>query len=418
MSNSNVHSLESLPSIILKKGKEKAVNQKHPWIFSGAIQKYPIESEVSLVKCLDTNHKLLSIGLYTYNESISVRNIWFFGQSGNPTKQEYWDFKITTALALRINAFENTNCFRAINSEGDGLPGFTLDIFGEVAVLQTKFPFFQPFTISLVSQLVGKLGHLLVFSEESHFEGYYSLLDPTPNWIRDIHLVPDNLKTVFALENGMQLVVPILGGQKTGLFLDQRRNRADLKSRSFGKSVLNTFCYTGGFSIAAGLGGASRVCSVDISKDALEWGKKSWGLNFRTSSTDLPTNNIIPPLNVDWIKADVFEYLRKEKEEFDIVILDPPAFAKSKASIPRAARGYKDINRLGMLRVKKGGLLYTFTCSQKINWVLFQQIVFSAALDSGREVTILDRLGPGEDHPVSIYHPEGEYLKGFLLRVN
>jgi 23S rRNA (cytosine1962-C5)-methyltransferase len=279
-----------------------------------------------------------------------------------------------------------------VHAEGDYFPGLIIDAYNETAVVQFRTTGAW-YLRETVRDALLSLGFKHVFSKSPAYSNW------TQGWLGDA-----GPQHTIVLENGLKFSVDLIKGQKTGFFLDQRENRILLSTYSLNKKVLNCFSYTGGFSMYALAGGAKTVSSVDISKDAIENAKLNAEINGFTNRHE-------------GIAADCFEYLRKIEEEFNLIVLDPPAFCKDIRSVPQASRGYKDINLSAMKKIKSGGILFTFSCSQHISRDLFQKIVFGAATDSGRKVRILHQLGQGPDHPINIYHPEGDYLKGLVLEV-
>jgi 23S rRNA (cytosine1962-C5)-methyltransferase len=286
----------------------------------------------------------------------------------------------------------NTNCYRLVHAEGDFLPGLIIDVYNESAVVQFRITGTWHLR-EIVHNALLTLGYQYVFSKSPAYSNW------TQGWLGEA-----GPQYTVVTENGLKFSVDLIKGQKTGFFLDQRENRKLLSAYSRNKKVLNCFSYTGGFSMYALAGGAEKVTSVDISKEAIENAKLNAELNgFATQHNG--------------IAADCFDFLRKKEEHYDLIVLDPPAFCKDIRSVPQASRGYKDINLSAMRIIEKGGLLFTFSCSQHISRDLFQKIVFGAAADSGRKVRILHHLSQGPDHPINIYHPEGDYLKGLVLEV-
>ncbi len=386
-----------LTKVVLKQGKEKSLIQKHPWLFSGAVDKIIGKvKDGDIVQIVDCKDSTLGFGFYTVGKSIICRI--FEWQNINQFDQAYWKSKIGAALNLRkqlIN-FSETNIYRLVHAEGDDLPGLVVDIYAGTAVLQCVIEGTQRLKV-VFGEILIELGFEFVYFKDKIIQN--TGID-TSDWHK-------NLKPslpIWAIENNNKFAIDPEKGQKTGFFIDQRENRALLGNLAKGKTVLNTFSYSGGFTVYALNQEAEKVVSVDISEEA------ALLCNLNSNQSKFPENN-------ETIVKDVFEYLKDEKELFDIVILDPPAFAKNAHHITQASRGYKEINRKGMLRVKKGGYLLTFSCSHHIEKELFKKIIFSAALDANKNVKILKHLSQSEDHPISIYHPEGDYLKGFLLWV-
>jgi len=385
----------TFPNLILKKGKEKSFLNRHPWVFSGAVASLPNASEGGIVCILSHEKKIIGYGHYIPGSTICCR-IFSFGEK-NDFNRAYWFEKFNAARLLREQWLPSeTNGYRLLHAEGDHLPGLVTDIYGDAAVIQARTKGMQELLPILIEYLEENNIKHIAFKTDIHDEESDNII-----WLKG-----NSPKAAFA-ENGIQFIADIEKGQKTGFFLDQRDNRFLLGSHCKGLSVLNTFSYTGGFSMYALKGGASRVVSVDLSKKALEIEKEIITLNNIDSS------------NHEAIATDCFDYLKQiPNDEFDVIVLDPPAFSKHISTVDKAARGYKEINLKALKKIKSGGLLYTFSCSQHISVTLFRQIIFSAAADSGRTVQVLHRLSQGPDHPTDLYHPEGEYLKGLLLKVS
>ncbi len=392
-----------MQEIILKKGKEFPLKRFHPWVFSGALktQTKGIE-EGEKVRIVDAKGNFLGIAHFQ-DGSIALRVISW---EDRPIDVSFWKEKIEKALAVRNTFFipnaEHTNCFRLIHAEGDGLPGLIIDVYNKTAVIQAHSIGMHK-DINLISEALQ-----LVFG--SDLSSVYSKSQATlPErygvGIADEHLLGAPTSDIV-LENGYKFMVNWQTGQKTGFFLDQRVNRALLGEYSAGKTVLNTFAYSGGFSIYALAGGAEKVVSVDISKTAVDLIDENVKISFGEEERHTS------------LKADVMKYLGEEEEEFDIVIVDPPAFAKNVRKRHNAVMGYKRLNMMAIDRVKKGGLLFTYSCSQVVDDKLFYDTIVSASIEAGRPARVLHKLSQGPDHPVSIYHKEGHYLKGLVLRMD
>jgi len=387
-----------LKKAILKKGKEEAIARKHPWIFSGAIQEIEPCNSGDLIEILDHKGRFCGIG-YSGTGSIALRILSFEPVEINT---HFWEQKFRSSLQLRqsLNLGLNTptNAYRLVHGEGDGISGLIVDIYEKNAVIQahTDGIFEQLESIAKALKIV--MGDSL---ERIYSKSRASMHD---NEIEDQYLF-GTTGTAIATENDMRFRINWEEGQKTGFFLDQRDNRALLRTYSENKSVLNTFSYSGGFSVAALAGGANKCISVDISQHAIDLANDNIELNKMQDRHE-------------GVCADVLKYLGEQTSDYDIVVLDPPAFAKSVKKKHAATMGYKRLNQLGLNRVKPGGLLFTFSCSQVIDTQLFEHTVRAAAIESGREAQILHRLSQGPDHPVNIFHPEGHYLKGLVLRVN
>lgn len=382
---------------ILKKGKEIAIGRKHPWIFSGALESIDPCTTGDLVQVYDYKNNWLACG-HVGDGSIAIRILSFTQQE---IDAQFWVSRIQNCKDLRnklsLGLDFPTNAYRLVHGEGDLLPGLIIDIYANTAVIQahTDGMYLNLDAIAEAIKTVfgNEIAHIYSKSSAAMHDAE----------IEDEFLLGDQHEVV-AIENNMKFKVNWVTGQKTGFFLDQRENRQLLGHYSKGKSVLNTFSYSGGFSVAALIGGATKVVSVDISQTAVNLGDENVALN------NLTENHIS-------VQADVMKNLKDEPEMFDIVVLDPPAFAKSLTKKHQATMGYKRLNMLGLERVKPGGLLFTFSCSQVIDEKLFANTVTAAAIEVGRNCRILHRLGQGPDHPVNIFHPEGHYLKGLVLEV-
>jgi 23S rRNA (cytosine1962-C5)-methyltransferase len=390
-------------TVFLKRGKEIALQRKHPWIFSGAIHRMegePIDGD--LVEVIDAQGNWLCAGHY-HGASIAVR-ILTWSPEDKPSELAFWEAKIAQALSLRQSMKiidEQTNCFRLVHGEGDLLSGLIIDIYGSVAVLQCHsigmFRNINMIAKAVVSSCSGIVQHVYNKSKES-------LPKHIGNTIENGFLIGSEPATVVK-EYGHQFKIDWVEGQKTGFFLDQRENRKYLKDIAFGKSVLNTFCYTGGFSVYALAGGASHVTSIDVSAKAMVLTDENVQLNRPFQGEHIS------------VCADVLQFFKTHEELYDIIILDPPAFAKTLEKRHNAVQGYKRLNMAALRLIKPGGLLFTFSCSQVIDNELFQNTIVAALLESGRQAQIVKQLGQGPDHPVFGFHPEGHYLKGLVLRI-
>ena len=388
----------NFPVLQLKVKRERSILLKHPWIFSGGLEKLPKAKEGDVVEVRSFGGDVLGYGFYAEKSQISCR---MFDWSDKPSafdQPEYWAQKIKQALLLRkIIIGAKTNAYRLLHAEGDFMPGVIADVYAGVVVLQL-----------LVKGTEQRKGALIEAFRMNGFEAIYLKTKASSQNIEAVDSVSGWISgggegKVRIEENGIRFGVDFIDGQKTGFFIDQRDNRELLKSLSKGKKVLNTFCYTGGFSVYALAGGASEVHSVDISAEAVRMSEENVQLNF-------------PNAPHKGITADCFDFLKEmPDQEYDIIILDPPAFAKNARSVDNATRGYKQINMRAIKKLKPGGLLFTFSCSQNISKDLFQKIIFGAAADVGRNVRIIHQLHQPADHPINIYHPEGEYLKGLVL---
>jgi 23S rRNA (cytosine1962-C5)-methyltransferase len=388
--------------IILQNGREKSLERRHPWIFSGAVKKMqgqPVDGD--LVRVLDSKGKFLAIGHF-FDGSIAVKLLSFEDQ---PIDHTFWMERILKAWQLRetigLTKGNHTNAFRLIHGEGDELPGLIADFYNGVLVLQAH-------SVGMHRSLKDIAAAAAEVSEGSIHSIYDKSAECLPASYaatQDNQWLLGDTKEILIHESGVQYHVDVVKGQKTGFFLDQRDNRSLLASYARDKSVLNTFCYSGGFSLAAALSGASRVDSVDVSGAAIELTERNVLLN--KVSNDLHHA----------FKQDVMPFLRDCNQQYDIVVLDPPAFAKSVSKRHNAVQGYKRLNILGMQQVKPGGLLFTFSCSQVVDAPLFLNTVTAAAIECGRPAKVLHRLSQPADHPVNIFHPEGSYLKGLVLEM-
>ena len=387
-----------LKKAILKKGKEEAIARKHPWIFSGAIQSMDPCNSGDLIEITDCKGNFCGIG-YSGTGSIALRILSFEPVSIDTA---FWEQRFEQSWQLRkelqLGLNTHTNAYRLIHGEGDGIPGLIIDIYEKTAVIQAHtdgiFEQLQPIADALKAVMGASLERIYSKSKASMHDSE----------IQDLYLL-GSPGTTIATEYDMRFRINWEEGQKTGFFLDQRENRALLKSYAQEKTVLNTFSYSGGFSVAALAGNASKVISVDISQHAIDLANDNIELNGYSERHE-------------GVCADVLKYLTESESFYDIVVLDPPAFAKSIKKKHAATMGYKRLNQLGLNRVKPGGLLFTFSCSQVIDTELFEHTVRAAAIESGRNARILHRLSQGPDHPVNIFHPEGHYLKGLVLRVD
>ena len=389
-------------TIQLKKGKEESLKRFHPWIFSGAILRMDegIE-EGELVKVLTFDREFIAIGHYQIG-SIAVRILSFRDIT---IDQEFWKSRLKAALNMRIaigiadNPTNNT--YRLVHGEGDMLPGLIIDCYGKTAVMQAHSVGMHverlPICEALRSVMGSRIEHVFYKSETTlPFKAELGQQDGFLYGGSD-----DNV----AIENGLKFHVDWLKGQKTGFFVDQRENRTLLEKYAKNRSVLNMFCYTGGFSVYAMRGGAKLVHSVDSSAKAVELTNANIKLNFPSDARHAAFCD------------DAFKYLDAHDAQYDLVVLDPPAFAKHRAALRNALKGYTRLNVKGFERIKPGGILFTFSCSQVVTKENFRNAVFTAAAQAKRKVRILHQLHQPADHPINIYHPEGEYLKGLVLYV-
>jgi 23S rRNA (cytosine1962-C5)-methyltransferase len=390
------------PSLVLKSGRERSVIHRHPWIFSGGVKQLPDAQNGDIVQVLDNQGNRLAYGFFSPQSQIVCRLFEFNSQEVDFQTESYWHQKIQSAYQLRKNYVLNTqtNACRLLHAEGDFLPGVIADLYDDLVVIQLLIKGSEKIAPFLISGLQA-LGVRYIYLKNKHSPGFREEVTLENGFLTNNILTES--KTV--LENGLTFSIDFEKGQKTGFFLDQRDNRALLQGYTKGKKVLNAFSYTGGFSVYALAGGATEVHSVDISKDAVQMAEENSILNFGKT----PTHQAIA--------EDCFDYLKNTAEAYDVIVLDPPAFAKNAKAVPNASRGYKELNLKGFKKIKPGGILFTFSCSQNIDRDLFRKIVFSAAADARRNVRILHQLTQPSDHPVNIFHPEGEYLKGLVLQV-
>lgn len=391
-------------TVVLNPDREKSLKRRHPWVFASAIATVKGKCRSGdTVDVLSANGEWLGRGAYSPESQIRVR-IWTFNQSES-IDNGFFLRRIEQALKLRYRLFadSDTNSFRLIASESDGLPGITIDVYNTVAVVQLLSAGADKHRNKIVWALNKLMPELAVFERSDVDVRAKEGLEPV---VQVLSGEPE--KQVTITENGMNILVDIEQGHKTGFYLDQRDSRAAAARYAKDATVLNCFSYTGTFSCYALRGGAKHVTNVDVSEPALNLAKQHLEMNALDSS------------RCDMVNEDVFQVLRQyyeQKTQFDMVILDPPKFVDSKASLPRASRGYKDINMYGIHAVKPGGLLFTFSCSGLMPADLFQKIVADAALDAGRTIKIIERLTQATDHPVIGTYPEGYYLKGLICEV-
>lgn len=404
-----------MTEIFLKSHKEESLKRFHPWVFSGAIARIVLDAEHKtsepeegeLVCVKSAANEVLGIGHWQIG-SIAVR-ILAFGIAELPA--DFWNERIKAAYKVReaIGLITpDNNTFRLIHGEGDFLPGLIVDVYADTAVVQAH---------SIGMHLARKIIAQALIDELPQIQNVYYKSDDTLPFKANIEgekigylIQKEGEKTdeFWSLENGLQFRIDWLRGQKTGFFIDQRENRALVERYAANKDVLNMFCYTGGFSLYALRGGAKSVDSVDVSQKAIDLVNINVARNFPKAK------------NHTAVAADAFEYLTAQKAQnrtYDLIILDPPAFAKHRDALKNALRGYQRINAKAIEMIRPGGILFTFSCSQAVDKEAFRLAVFSAAAQVGRKVRILHQLHQPQDHPINIYHPEGEYLKGLVLYV-
>ena len=385
--------------VVLKPGREKSLLNRHPWIFSGAIASFPPFENGDVLSVYSSSGQFLAKAYFHKENSISGRVLSFLDEPIEICIERH----LSKAIALRAKMFDKTitNCYRLINAEGDGIPGLVIDIYDDVAVMQVNTCGIERLKPLIVQKLSIKLKLRGIYEKsQSGARRQEGLADAVGT------LVGECPKEILVKENGLLFLVGIEEGQKTGFFLDQREMRQLIGKLSQDKKVLNCFSYTGGFSLFALKGGAKSVTSIDSSEAACRCASENTLLNH----FPLPQHEVI--------RADVFDYLKNNKNAFDIVILDPPAFAKKRQDINDACRGYKEINRRALEMMPPNSYLLTCSCSHFIDENLFQQVIFQAAIEAGREATICSRHIQATDHPISLFHPEGGYLKSILLHIS
>lgn len=388
--------------VYLKAGKEESLKRFHPWVFSGAIARIEGEPEEGEIVDVYTSKKeFIACGHFQIG-SIAVRVLTFRQEEIN---LDFWKHRLEVALDLRrsLNLVDNpeNNTYRLVHGEGDNLPGLIIDVYGQTAVMQAHSAGMHVYRMEIaeaLSEVMGDIVQHIYYKSETTLP-FKADLGPENGFIKGGS--PENV----ALENGLKFHVDWLKGQKTGFFVDQRENRHLLERYSKGRNVLNMFCYTGGFSFYAMRGGANLVHSVDSSAKAIDLTNQNVELNFPGDERHQA------------FAEDAFKYLDRMGDQYDLIILDPPAFAKHRDALRNALRGYSKLNAKAFEKIKPGGILFTFSCSQVVDKKDFRNAVFTAAAQSGRSVRILHQLTQPGDHPVNIYHPEGEYLKGLVLYV-
>ena len=395
------------PRIFLRRGKEESLLRRHPWIFSGAIGRVECPSDTiaegEIVDVHTAAGDFIARGHYQIG-SIAVRVLTF---AQEPIDAAWWRARIRSACEVRrtLGLIGNaaTTCYRLVHGEGDSLPGLVIDIYGTTAVVQCHSVGMYRSRMQIAEALREVYGERLaaVYDRSSQTVPYKAGLNAVDGYLMGKVATP----TQEVSENGHRFLVNWEEGQKTGFFLDQRCNRELVERYAAGRTVLNTFCYTGGFSVYAAAGGAKEVCSVDASERAVQLADENMRLNFGDS---FPHTTLA---------CDAVEYLKQIGDRYDLIILDPPAFAKHHKVLGNAMQGYKRLNARALSQIRPGGILFTFSCSQAVTKELFRTTVFSAAAIAGRNVRILHQLAQPADHPINIYHPEGEYLKGLVLYV-
>lgn len=389
-----------MKKLYLKRGKEESLLRFHPWVFSGAIAQADDDlKDGDLVRVLTNHGDFIAVGHFQMG-SIAVRVLSFRDVD---IDANFWASRLASALKVRqsIGIADNpkNNTYRLVHGEGDNLPGLIIDVYDRTAVMQAHSIGMHLQRKQIAEQLVKVMG--------SRIDNVYYKSETTLPFMDDMEngFVYGGSEDNVALENGLKFYVDWLRGQKTGFFVDQRDNRSLLERYSAGKSVLNMFCYTGGFSVYAMRGGAKLVHSVDSSAKAIELTNRNIALNFEGDNRH------------EAFCEDAFKYLEQAGNNYDLIILDPPAFAKHRGALHNALKGYTRLNNKAFQKIQPGGILFTFSCSQVVTKDHFRNAVFTAAAQAGRKVRILHQLHQPADHPINIYHPEGEYLKGLVLYV-
>lgn len=393
----------SYKKVFLKPGKEESLKRFHPWVFSGAIARVEGEPEEGEVVDVYTSKKeFIACGHFQIG-SIAVRVLSFRQE---PIDHDYWVRRLQVAKDLRcalgLIGNPRNNTYRLVHGEGDNLPGLIIDVYDHTAVMQAHSAGMHLDRMAVADALEEVMGDVIqhiYYKSETTLPFKADLLATENGFLKGSS--PENV----AMENGLKFHVDWLKGQKTGFFVDQRENRALLERYAKGRNVLNMFCYTGGFSFYAMRGGANLVHSVDSSAKAIDLTNENVALNFPGDTRHQA------------FAEDAFKFLDRMGDQYDLIILDPPAFAKHRDALRNALRGYTKLNAKAFEKIRPGGILFTFSCSQVVSKQDFRNAVFTAAAQSGRSVRILHQLTQPGDHPVNIYHPEGEYLKGLVLYV-
>lgn len=392
----------SITTLFLRRGKSESLKRFHPWVFSGAIAGANGKLNEGDVVCIVSNeNELMGYGHYQIG-SIAVRMLTFKEEKIDHT---FWVTRLSEALrlrkALQLTGRADNNIYRLVHGEGDRLPGLVIDVYGKTAVMQAH-------SVGMHMSRE-QIADALIEASEGLIENVYYKSETTLPFKADLHQENDFLRGHdegnVAVENGLKFHIDWLRGQKTGFFVDQRENRSLLEHYAKGRNVLNMFCYTGGFSVYAMRGGANLVHSVDSSAKAIDLTRANAEMNFPGDARH------------EAFAEDAFKFLEQAGSNYDLIVLDPPAFAKHKDALPRALKGYTRLNAIAFRKIKPGGIVFTFSCSQAVNKDQFRLAVFTAAAQSGRHVRILHQLHQPADHPINIYHPEGEYLKGLVLEV-
>ena len=401
-----------MTTVHLKPHKEESLLRFHPWVFSGAIRSIELDAdyphaqpqEGEIVKVIDCKGNTLGVGHYQIG-SIAVR-ILEFGVGELP--KDFWKTRIAAAYGVRESlglVTEENNTYRLIHGEGDFLPGLIVDVYADTAVIQAHSVGMHYHREEIAEAIVEAVAQVdkVYYKSDDTLPHKANIQGDRVGYLIGGDRVED--KEFWAKENGLSFRIDWLRGQKTGFFIDQRDNRALLEQYAKDKDVLNMFCYTGGFSVYALRGGAKKVHSVDVSQKAVDLVRSNVAYNFGEEAPH------------EAFAEEAFEFMTKNTNTYDLIILDPPAFAKHRDAVKNALRGYQRLNAKGIQSIRPGGILFTFSCSQAIDKDMFRLAVFSAAAQVGRKVRILHQLHQPADHPINIYHPEGEYLKGLVLQI-
>ena len=392
----------SITTLFLRRGKSESLKRFHPWVFSGAIAGANGKlNEGDVVRIVSNENELMGYGHYQIG-SIAVRMLTFREEK---IDHAFWVTRLSEAFrlrkALQLTGRADNNIYRLVHGEGDRLPGLVIDVYGKTAVMQAH-------SVGMHMSRE-QIADALIEASEGLIENVYYKSETTLPFKADLHQENGFLRGHdegnVAVENGLKFHIDWLRGQKTGFFVDQRENRSLLEHYAKGRNVLNMFCYTGGFSVYAMRGGANLVHSVDSSAKAIDLTRANAEMNFPGDARH------------EAFAEDAFKFLEQAGSNYDLIVLDPPAFAKHKDALPRALKGYTRLNAIAFRKIKPGGIVFTFSCSQAVNKDQFRLAVFTAAAQSGRHVRILHQLHQPADHPINIYHPEGEYLKGLVLEV-
>lgn len=396
------YSQQRMRNIYLRRGKAESLRRFHPWVFSGAIASSDGKlKEGETVRVISNDGEIMGYGHYQIG-SIAVRMLTFENEEINDA---FWQQRLSEAFSLRsalqLTGREDNTIYRLVHGEGDRLPGLVIDVYGKTAVMQAHSVGMHVCRETIADALIAASNGLI--------ENVYYKSETTLPFKADLHQENGFLRGHddgnIALENGLKFHIDWLRGQKTGFFVDQRENRSLLEHYAKGRNVLNMFCYTGGFSVYALRGNAKLVHSVDSSSKAIDLTRANAELNFPNDSRH------------EAFAEDAFKFLEQAGSNYDLIVLDPPAFAKHKDALRNALKGYTRLNTIAFKKIRKGGIVFTFSCSQAVNKDQFRLAVFTAAAQSGRHVRILHQLHQPADHPINIYHPEGEYLKGLVLEV-